>query len=356
MLKRTTVVGALLMGLALIPLRAEVIEQVVVKVNGNIVTMGEFEKRQLDELRSKRELAQLPPNSPEIQKAVEDSAPAVILSAVDDLLLLQRAKEHGWALTEDKFKEIIASIRKENNLESDEAFKKALEAEGYTEADLRKNIEREMLIKQVTQADVSDKVTVSDQEIQAYYDDHVGEFTSPTEVTLRELMIPIPTTNGSINVGQAEEIGRKAEAVRQRLLAGESFAKVAAEVSSSESKNNGGLVGPLNLEAINPALQKIIGALKIGGISEVLKSQTGYQILMLESRTEAKVRTVQEARNDVYVRIAQQKARVETYKYLDQLRAQANIVWHQDELHNAYEKALKDRRAALAQGAIPQSS
>jgi parvulin-like peptidyl-prolyl isomerase len=287
---------------------------------------------------------------------VHELTPALILDAVDDLLLLQRAREHGWALSDDKFKEILASIRKDNNLESDEAFKKALDAEGYTEADLRKNIERDMLIKQVTQADVTDKVAVSDQEIQAYYNEHAGEFTSPTEVTLRELMIPIPSTNGSINVAQAEEIGRKADAVRQRLLSGESFAKVAAEVSSSESRSNGGLVGPLKLEDLNPALQKIIGDLNIGGISGVLKSQQGYQILMLESRSEAKVRTVQEARNDVYLRIAQQKARVERNKYLEQLRAQANIVWHQDELQNAYEQALKDRRAAMARGEGPQRS
>jgi parvulin-like peptidyl-prolyl isomerase len=357
MLKRTTVLGVMAIGVAaMIPLRAEVIEQVLVKVNGEIVTMGEFEKRQLAELQSKPELARLPANSPEIKKAVEESAPTLILSAVDELLLLQRAKEHGWVLGDDKYKEIVANLRKENNLENDDAFKKALEAEGMTESDLRKSIERDILIRQVTQADVTDKVSVSDQEIQAYYDAHMSEFTSPTEVTLRELLIPIPTTNGAVNVAQSDEIEKKAEEVHKRLEAGESFAKVAAEVSASQSKTNGGLVGPLRLEDLNANAQQLISSLKIGGLSPVLRTPQGFQILLLESRSESKVRTVKEARNDVYVKLAQQKSRGETFKYLDQLREQANIVWHQDELKKAYEKALAERRAALARGDLPQRS
>ena len=103
MLKKVTVVGVLVAaGMAMVPLRAEVIEQVLVKVNGDIITMSEFEKRQLVELQQQKDLARLPPNSPEIRKAVSESAPGLILAAVDELLLLQRAHEHGWAITDDK--------------------------------------------------------------------------------------------------------------------------------------------------------------------------------------------------------------------------------------------------------------
>jgi parvulin-like peptidyl-prolyl isomerase len=332
-------------------LRAEVIEQVLVKVNGDIVTQSEFEKRQIAELQSRPELAKLAPNSPEIRKAVAESAPGLILAAVDELLLLQRAKEHGWGLTDDKFHEIVDRIRKENNLDSDEAFKKALQSEGMTEADLRKSIERDLLISQVIQQDVTDKVTVTDQEIQAYYDAHVGEFGSPTEVTLREITITIPTRNGEINVAQADEVQAKADRVRERLVAGESFVAVATEVGSA---SKGAVIGPIQLDAIDPGLRPIISDLKIGDVSKVLPVKGGYQILKLESRSEPKVRTVQEARGDVFRRIAEQKSRGERLKYLDQLRQQANIVWRHDELKRAYDKALTDRHDAVARGEIPQ--
>ena len=354
MLKRSTGVGVLAaVILAMVPLRAEIIEQVVVKVNGDIITQGEFEKRQLAELQSRRELAQLSPNSPEIRKAVQESAPALILAAVDELLLLQRAKEHGWALTDDRYREILASLRKENNLDTEEAFKKALESEGMTEADLRKSIERDMLIRQVTQADVTEKITVSDQEIQAFYEAHKSEFTSPTEVTLREILIPIPKTSQGINVAEQEEAIAKADAVRKRILAGEKFETVAAEVSSSQSK--GAPLGPYKLDELAPLYRDILGKMKIGEVSEPQATQQGVQILMLESRSDTKIRTVQEARGDVFRRIAEQKSRGERLKYLEQLREQANIVWRQDELKRAYDKALADRRDAVARGDLQPS-
>ena len=225
-----------------------------------------------------------------------------------------------------------------------------------TEADLRKSIERDILIRQVTQYDITDKITVSDQEVQAYYAAHAAEFVSPTEVTLREILIAVPTTNRSINVGQDDEAKAKAEDIRKRLVAGESFARLASEFSSSESKSNGGLVGTFRLDDLNPALQGIIGALKIGEVSQVLRVNGGYQILALESRSETKIRTVQEARGDVSRRVAEQKMRGERLKYLDQLREQANIVWRHDELKKAYEKGLADRREAVARGdATPKS-
>ena len=174
--------------------------------------------------------------------------------------------------------------------------------------------------------------------------------------TLREILIAVPTTNRSINVGQDDEAKAKAEDIRKRLVAGESFARLASEFSSSESKSNGGLVGTFRLDDLNPALQGIIGALKIGEVSQVLRVNGGYQILALESRSETKIRTVQEARGDVSRRVAEQKMRGERLKYLDQLREQANIVWRHDELKKAYEKGLADRREAVARGdATPKS-
>src|SRR4051812_17879361 len=91
MLKRLSMAGAVLLTLsAIAPLRAEIIEQVVVKVNGDIITKTEFEQRQVSELRNRPELGNASPNSIELQKAVGEVTPDLILSAVDELLLVQR--------------------------------------------------------------------------------------------------------------------------------------------------------------------------------------------------------------------------------------------------------------------------
>jgi parvulin-like peptidyl-prolyl isomerase len=140
-------------------------------------------------------------------------------------------------------------------------------------------------------------------------------------------------------------------------LGGEPFARLAGEVSDAPSKANGGLIGPINSDELAPALQTILEKIKVGEVSEALRTQRGYQLLALESRTETKVKTFDEARQDISDKIAEEKRRTETQKYIEKLRAAATITWHNDELKKAYEQALAERRKALeAEQAAPAKS
>jgi peptidyl-prolyl cis-trans isomerase SurA len=167
-------------------------------------------------------------------------------------------------------------------------------------------------------------------------------------VTLREILIEVPATDRGINVAQDDEAKAEAEAVRRRLLAGEPFPRLAGEVSDAPSKANGGLIGPITVTELADALQAQLGAMKVGDLTEVLRTQRGYQILKLESRTETRVRSFEDARGDISNRVGEQKLRGERLKYLERLRTQATITWRNDELKKAYEQALESRQKALA--------
>jgi parvulin-like peptidyl-prolyl isomerase len=347
MVRRLTWLSLALVAALMVPLRAEIIEQVLVKVNGDIITLSDFEKRQLEALQQRPELAKLPPNSPQFAQAVAQAAPLLILNAVDELLYLGRAREHGWTLTTERYNEVVGNIRKANNLEDDATFKRELQAAGLTEADLRRNIEREMLVSQVQRVDVIDKIAVTEDEVQSYYKDHPNEFTTPSEITLREIFIAVPTTERGVNVAQDDEARAKAQETRKRLDAGEPFARLAGEVSTAASKSNGGLIGPYKIDELAPALQQLLKGMQVGDVTEVLSSSGGYQILKLESRTETKTRALDDERADVSVKVAQQKSRGELMKYLEKLRSQAKISWRHTELEKAYQKALAERLTSL---------
>src|SRR5919108_6662095 len=107
----------LLMSVALLPARAEIIEQVLVKVNGDIITKTEFEQRQVSILRQRPELANTTPDSAELKKAIAEVTPDLILSAVDELLIIQRGRELGYTLGDEQFSKILENIKKENKIE-----------------------------------------------------------------------------------------------------------------------------------------------------------------------------------------------------------------------------------------------
>jgi peptidyl-prolyl cis-trans isomerase SurA len=65
---------------------------------------------------------------------------------------------------DEQFNTILSSIKKQNNLEDDQKFQAALKQEGLTMADLRRNLERNMLVSQVQRAEVNDKISVNEEE------------------------------------------------------------------------------------------------------------------------------------------------------------------------------------------------
>ena len=345
MLKRFSTVACVLMAVLLVvPLRAEIIEQVVVKVNGDILTKTEFEMRQVAILRSRPELANVSPESQELQRAIAEVTPTLILEAVDELLLIQRGRELGLALGDEQFKSIIENIKKQNNLEDEERFQAALKQEGMTMADLRRNLEKQMFVSQVQQRDIADKISVTDDEAKTYYEAHKGEFTTPAQITLREILIDVPAGDKGINVAQDDEAKAKAEDVRKRLVAGEPFARLAADVSDAPSKANGGLIGPVSHDELAAALQAQVDRMKVGDVTEVMRTPRGYQLLKLEARTETRIRSFDDARDDISNKVGEQKILGERLKYLDKLRAQATITFRNDELKKAYEQALAARQ------------
>ena len=330
------------------PIGAEIIEQVLVNVNGDILTKTDFEQRQIALLRQRPELSNVTPESPELRKAVAEVTPQLILDAVDELLLIQRGRELGLALGDEQFNSILANIKSSNNIETDEQFQAALKQEGMTMADLRQALERQMLASEAQRRDVVDRISVAEAEIRAYYEANPNEFTTPSEVTLREIFIEVPVSDRGVNVAQDDEARAEAEELRKRLLAGEPFPRLAAEFSDAPSKANGGLIGPIKRDELAEALQMRIDAMKVGDVSEVLRTARGYQILKLETRTETRVRPFDDARNDISAKVGNQKMAGERLKYLEKLRAQATIRWRNEELRKAYEQALAARRKALA--------
>ncbi len=228
--------------------RVEIIEQILVKVNGEIITKTDLENRQVTALRQRAQQM----SDEELKKAIASITPDILVEAVDEMLLLQRGKELGYKVTDEQFKRVIENIRKENKLESDEQFNAALKQEGMTIEQLRKNLERQMVINQVQQVEVAGKVGISDSEAQAYYAEHKDEFTTPPSITLRELLVSAKSDGTNVNVAVDDAAKAKAESLMARARAGESFAALVAEASDAPSKANGGLVGPLSAERARP--------------------------------------------------------------------------------------------------------
>ncbi len=340
------VLGVVLASLATV--NADILEQVLVKVNGEIITKTDLEQRQIAALRQKN--PNLRPDSDEaLQKALAEVTPQVIVDAVDELLIVQRGKELGFTMSNEQFNSILENIKKENKIESDEALQAALKQEGMTMADLRKQLERTSISQRVQQQEVMAKLQVTDTELKSYYDAHLDEFATVPQVTLREITVNVPTTAQGINVAVDDAAKAKVEEVRAKIIAGEPFPRLAEDYSDSGSKANGGLVGPLARTDLSEDLQKAIAGLKTGGVTPVLRTTRGYQIIRIETLQDTTTKSFEDAKGEIADKIANQKRKAEFDKFLDKLRADAIIDWKNEDLKKAYDIGLKTFRGTVTQ-------
>lgn len=327
--------------------QGEIIEQILVKVNGEILTKSELEQRQILALRQ-RDPNFRPGSDAELQKALVEITPGVIVDAVDELLLVQRGRELGYTLGDEQFQNIVENIKKENKLESEDQFQQALKQEGMTLQDLRRQLERNLLVTRVQQVEVMGKISVSEEEVVKFYKDNRNSFTTPPSVTLREILIVVPTTDKGINAAVDDEAKAKVEDLRKRVIAGEPFAQLASQLSESGSKANGGLIGPISRDDLAPELQQQLAAMKPGEVSPVLRTTRGYQIIKLEASVGAKTKTLDEARAEVSDKLAAEKRQGQLEQYLQHLRAQAIIDWKNDEIKKAFDVGLKQRQPTVS--------
>lgn len=321
-------------------LRAEVIEQIIVKVNGEILTKTELENRQIQALRQTGKQVDANTNDAQLRQMLDQVTPQLLVNTIDEMLLVQRGHELGYKMNDEQFQSVIDSIKKDNKIESEEQFQAALKAENMTLSDLRKSLERQMIVSRVQQNEVMGKIAVNDEEARAYYDAHKSEFTTPRTITLREIFVNVPGDGQNINVGRDEEARDKIAAIRQRAMSGENFEKLAAELSEAPSKANAGLIGPLSVTDLSPDLQKMLESMKPGDITQPLRSARGYQLLKLETATAAEIKPFEQAREDISNRVFTDKRRDEFEKYLQKLRAQAIIEWKNADVKKAYDQGL----------------
>ena len=329
-----------------------ILEQIIVKVNGDIFTKSDLELRQIGALRDQnrqvrgsRELS-----DETLKPLLAQVTPQILVDAVDELLMVQRGREMGYRLSEDQFNSTVEGLKKENKIATDEQFLAALRQEGMTLADFRDRIERSNLILKVQQQEIMQRVSLTQAEAGEYYKAHQSEFLKPATIVLREMLVAVPTqTVGGqqvLNVGAADDAKAKLDAVMARVKKGEDFATLVKEVSESPSKANGGLLPPIDEADLAKDVRDVFDKLKVGEVTEPVLTTRGYQIFKLESRTASTVEEFDKVKERILDKVSNDRLESETKKYVEKLRAQAIIEWKNDDFKKMYDERLAARAAA----------
>lgn len=297
------------LALAPAPGGAEIIERVVAKVNGQIITLSEFQGRQI----AAAQAARVDPAN--VGAFLRQQNAKILQDAIDEILILQKAEDSGIRAPAEWIDESIEGIRKDNKITSDEQFQDALAREGLTLAELRQNIERGVLRRIVMQRDIQPKIEATESELRAEYEKlKATQFTKPATVTLQEILVPEDAGGAAF----AREIAEKARA-------GEDFAALAKAHSAAPSRANGGDLGQLSQGEINPELEKVAFALPVGSVSDPLPVEGGYRIVRVTAKTSGSTTPYDTAKDSVRDRLMMSRFEAAYDAYMQELRKTASV-------------------------------
>lgn len=200
----------------------------------------------------------------------------VLNDMVENILLDHWAKEHGITVSDEEVKTEIERMRKTTGLSEDNVYKQALSKFQLLESDIE-TIVREALLSDKVYAEVLKDLKVTDEEAWDYFEKRVRFYGGARRIS--HIFILIDTTRD-----KPEDIKRKIEKlenIRQKLLNGADFSKVAEEYSEDEStKKKGGDLGWFRKGTLSdPALSKVVFSMEKGEISEVIRGKFGLHIV-----------------------------------------------------------------------------
>lgn len=156
-------------------------------------------------------------------------------------------------------------------------------------------------------------VQVSQQEIAAYYDNHRDEYRSPEQVSIRHILIktPLPGSDGKVDQKAMDAAKQKAEDILKQVNApGANFTDLAKKDSEdTSSAKNGGSLGWIQRGRFpSPEVEKAAFSLPKGGTSGVINAGYGFDILHVDDKQDAHVKTLDEVRAQIEPVLKQQKA------------------------------------------------
>jgi len=213
---------------------------------------------------------------------------------VDSRLLSQEARRRNLKADETRVEAKMVQI--EARAGGREGLVSSLSGMGATYDQLRASVSETELVQTFVTTQIQPQVSVTEEEVGAFYDANPEMFARPDMVRARHILVRLKPNS---TTADKKEARARAAAAHQRVVAGEDFAAVAREVSEGRNAADGGDMGFFAQDEMVPALANAAFALEIGQISSVIETQFGFHIVKLIEKRAASQMPFQEAKEPV---------------------------------------------------------
>lgn len=251
----------------------ELLDRVIATVNDGIIMQSELEQKiSIVKEQLAANGTPLPPES-----ILRDQ---VLNRLILESIQKQIAKENGIRVSDSQLNQALERIAGNNSLTL-EQFRDALIAEGRDYANVREQIRTELLLNNVKQTLINQRIHVSEQEIKNFLKSTEGEKQLSSEIELSHILIATPSQASPESIQEAQ---KEAQSIYEKLKKGTDFNQMAVEHSDAANALNGGNLGWRRLNELPELLAESVSKLAPGEISQPIRSPSGFHLLLVKNK------------------------------------------------------------------------
>jgi peptidyl-prolyl cis-trans isomerase SurA len=290
------------------------VEQIICKLNGDIITNIELDHDRADlekQLRANGFTGQ------RLEDALKAEMPNLLRNKIDNLLLTQKGKELELKVDPEVSK-YIADLQRQTNTADPEKFQALVRQEtGKSYEDFKADLKNNFYVQGVIREEVMRKIQFKTEEVKAYYDEHKDEFQREERVFLREIAV---STQGKEGTALAAA-QKKAKDLVDRARKGERFPELAQANSDSPTAKDGGALDPYKKGELAANIEGLVWDKERGYVTEPITINSGLLVLRVDEHFKAGLASFEEVETEIQNRIMDSRRQAALRAYLTRLRA-----------------------------------
>jgi len=303
------------------PNSGAVVEEIIARVNNEIITRTEYEKSMAQTEEETRQDCQGKCTPEQLQSELEARKKHTLRDLIDQSLLAQRGKDLGLSVETDVIKQ-LDQVRIQNKLKDMDELEKAVTGQGLNWEDFKNNIRNRILTQKVVSQEVGSHISIGESDAQKYYEAHKSEFVRPEQVAIREIIV---NTEGKKDT-ELPDLKKKAETALKRVKDGEDFGEIAKRLSDGTTKDQGGYIGMFKRGELAKQLEEVVFKMKRNELTEVIETKQGYLIFQVLEHYDEGEQGFDKVKSEIMDHLYNEKLEPAVREYLKTLREQSYVV------------------------------
>jgi parvulin-like peptidyl-prolyl isomerase len=292
------------------------VEEIVAKCNGDIITRGDLDRsrKQLIEALRHEGLT-----GPAMEQTLQEQQKNLLRDRIDQLLLVQKGKDLNINVDSEVGKR-LAQIQKDSGIADPEKFQDWVkEQAGMPFEDFKSDMKNDMLRQRVIRQEVGERVSIKHDEVEKYYNEHKSEFVREERLFLREIFI---STDGKDAAGTAAA-EKKAKDLVARARKGERFPEMARDNSEAVTAKNMGELPPFKKGDLANNIEDQVWSQPKGYVADPIRTGNGFLILKVDDHQKAGQAEITEVENEIMEKLYAPRMQPKMREYLTELRKSA---------------------------------